>query len=349
MSRLRTVLYLVAMFALLAAMFGSLASPVQADDGGHHHGDDHKGDDHKKDKPAPDPTDPPPTFEVTPTRLPTDTPEPTGTTPPPPDATATPAPAQETIPDLVPTAPPVPAVDPAAYQIAVRCTYYKEKDATACRFAVESLSGGILASHAVLTSALCTEVMSGEVGYVDFDPATGAQGYWLDQVNDRMVLVGEVSVKGHARYAVQVGSTDFKLTGPGLSCGVSKSAGAQIFVSKYICSVTADDPRAGESAGFVQYRNEPFAPPEGADRCRHVADGETSFALDYVDGVPTVAGLPTHANGRVRFTGVGEGRYRLVERTSHARSDVFTLSGSGLVLFRVIEFVPERGAGGTSP
>ena len=80
--------------------------------------------------------------------------------------------------------------------------------------------------------------------------------------------------------------------------------------------------------------------------CRHVADGESSFALDYVDGVPTVAGLPTHANGRVRFTGVGEGRYRLVERTSHARSDVFTLSGSGLVLFRVIEFVPENGAGG---
>ena len=143
MSRLRTVLYLVAMFALLAAMFGSLASPVQADDGGPHHGDDHKGDDHKKDKPAPDPTDPPPTFEVTPTRLPTDTPEPTGTTPPPLEATATPAPAQETIPDLVPTAPPVPAVDPAAYQIAVRCTYYKEKDATACRFAVESLSGGV--------------------------------------------------------------------------------------------------------------------------------------------------------------------------------------------------------------
>src|SRR4029079_13454345 len=89
MSRLRTGLYLVAMFALLAAMFGSLASPVQADDGGHHHGDDHKGDEHKKDKPAPDPTDPPPTFEVTPTRLPTDTPEPTGTTPPPLEATAT--------------------------------------------------------------------------------------------------------------------------------------------------------------------------------------------------------------------------------------------------------------------
>ena len=54
MSRLRTVLYLVAIVALLAAMFGSLASPVQADDGGNHHGDDHKGDDHKKDKPGPD-------------------------------------------------------------------------------------------------------------------------------------------------------------------------------------------------------------------------------------------------------------------------------------------------------
>ena len=108
----------------------------------------------------------------------------------------------------MPTAPPAPAVDPAAYQIAVRCTYYQEADATACRFAVESLSGGILASHAVLTSALCTEVMSGEVGD-SIRPGTGAQGSWLDQVNDRMVLVGHVRVKGHAHYAVQVGLNRF--------------------------------------------------------------------------------------------------------------------------------------------
>jgi hypothetical protein len=347
MRNRRSLPYLVALLALLAALIGPVASPVHADNAGHNHGDDQKHDGgHKKDKPPPDPTEAP-TVEVTLPPEPTETaiPEPTETTAPTAEPTSAPEAFPAAPPVNEPAAPPGPFIDPSTYQIAVTCKYYEEKDATACRFTVDPGFGGIAANHAILTSALCTEVMSGEVGYVDWDAATGTQGYWLDQANDRMVLVGQVRVKGHAHYAVQVGSSDFKLSGPGLSCGVSKSGGTQIIVSKYICSVPADDPRAGESAGFVQYQNVPFEPPAGADRCRHVAEGETSFTLDYVDGVPSAGGLPTRANGRVRFTGVREGRYRLVERTSHTRSDVFAPSGSGLLLFRVVEFVPDTRAG----
>jgi hypothetical protein len=350
MSRHRTVPYLVAIIALLFATFGSLPVPVRADHNDHHHGDDREHDGGKKDKSPPEPT-----VEITLPPLPTDTatPEPTDTAIPAPTPTPTfqPAPAPTSPPPVIPTAvpqfepPPAPVVDPSAYQIAVKCTYYVDKDATACRFAVQPQPGWIAANHAILRSTLCTEVMSGELGYVDFDPTTGTQGYWFDQANDRMVLVGQVKVKGTAHYAVQVGGTGIKLIGPGLSCGVSKSAGAQIIVSKYICSVAADDPRAGSSAGFVQAQNAPFQPPAGADRCRHVAEGEASFGLDFVDGVPSVGGLPTRANGRVRFTGVSDGRYRLLDRASHTRSDVFALTGGDLLLFRVIQYIPDTRAG----
>jgi hypothetical protein len=370
MSRLRTLPNLFAIIVLLVAIMSAFPAPVYADHGDHHHGGDHEhgGDgehdgggkhdgDGKHD--GGDKEQPPrePTIEITPPPFhPTDTPrpEPTNTAAPEPtstdEPTSTSQPAPASIPPAapqvdLPTAPPAPIIDPNAYQITVKCKYYEEKDATACRFAVTSQFGAVAASHAILRSTLCTEAMSGEVGYVDYDATTGAQGYWFDQLNDRMVLVGQVKVKGTAHYAVQVGASDFKLTGPGLSCGISKSAGAQIIVAKYICSVAADDPRAGSTAGFVQYLNAPFQPPAGADRCRHVAEGETSFALDYVDGVPSVGGLPTRANGRVRFTGVDAGRYRLLERASHTRSDVITLPGSGLMLYRVIEFVPDTIAG----
>jgi hypothetical protein len=367
MSTRRTVPYLIAIIALLVAMMGSSTAPVYADHGDHHHGGDHEhggdgehdgrnhdGDgkrDGDKEKPPREPTieNTPPSFH------PTDTPrpEPTNTATPKPAPTDAPTSMSQPAPASIPTAAPQfelpaaptgPIIDPSAYQITVKCKYYEEKDATACRFAITSQLGAIAASHAILRSTLCTEVMSGDLGYVAFDAATGAQGYWFDQANDRMVLVGQVKVKGTAHYAVQVAGTGIKLTGPGLSCGISKSAGAQIIVSKYICAVAADDPRAGSSAGFVQAQNAPFQSPPGADRCRHVAEGETSFALDFVDGVPSAGGLPTRANGRVRFTGVSPGRYRLLERASHTRSDVFALTGSGLVLFRVIQYVPETRA-----
>jgi hypothetical protein len=340
MSKHRTVPYVVAIIALLIATFGSLPAPVRADHNEHHHGDDRTHDGGKKEKPPADPTEVPPPDPTTP--------EPTDTAVPVP----TPADAPTSRPPGIPTAappieqpPPAPVVDPSAYQIAVKCTYYADRDATACRFAVQPEAGWIAADHAILRSTLCTEVMSGDLGYVDYDPATGAQGYWFDQFSDRMVLVGQVKVKGTAHYAVQVGATDFKLTGPGLSCGISKSDGTQIIVSKYICSVAVDDPRAGSTTGFAPTPNMPFQPPEGTERCRHVAEGETSFALDFVDGVPSVGGLPTRANGRVRFTGVNAGRYRLLERASHTRSDVFTLTGSDLVLFRVIQYIPDTRAG----
>jgi hypothetical protein len=344
MSKHRTVPYLIAIIALLFATFGSLPAPARADHNEHHHGDDRKHDGGKKEKPPPDPT-----IEVTvPPPPATSTPEPTETATPAPtpiDESTSPPPAIPTTAPQTQHPPPAPFVDPSAYQVAVKCKYSAEKDATACRFAVRPEPGWVAADHAILRSTLCTEVMSGDLGYVAFDPATGAQGYWFDQANDRMVLVGQVKVKGTAHYAVQVGGISIKLTGPGLSCGISKSAGAQIIVSKYICSVAADDHRAGSTTGFAPAPNMPFQPPEGADRCRHVVEGETSFGLDFVDGVPSVGGLPTRANGRVRFTGVSPGRYRLLERASHTRSDVFALTGSDLVLFRVIEYIPDTRAG----
>ena len=149
--------------------------------------------------------------------------------------------------------------------------------------------------------------MSGEVGYVDYDPATGTQGYWFDQFNDRMVLLGQVKVKGTAHYAVQVGASDFKLYGTrAFLRNIEERGGPDHHREVHLHRCGRRSTR-GQHGRVHTLRQHAVQPPAGADRCRHVAEGETSFALDYVDGVPSVGGLPTHASGRVRFTGVTAG------------------------------------------
>ena len=64
-----------------------------------------------------------------------------------------------------------------------------------------------------------------------------------------------------------------------------------------------------------------------------------------MDRVPSIGGLPTHANGRVRFLGVRAGQYRLIEGASGEQSKFFSVPGSGLEIFHVIQFVAETRVG----
>jgi hypothetical protein len=199
--------------------------------------------------------------------------------------------------------------------------------------------------YAVLTSPLCTEAMDGTVAYVNPDPLIGVVGYRFDSGHNKLVLVGKATVKGNARYAVSVAGTSFKLTGPGISCGVSKSAGTMIIVAKYVCTVPGGDPRTTAPLAFTQPTNAPFQSPDGTANCHAVGEGQDSFTLDFVDRVPSIGGLPTHANGRVRFLGVRAGQYRLIEGANGEQSESFSVPGSGLEIFHVIQFVAETGVG----
>ena len=52
---------------------------------------------------------------------------------------------------------------------------------------------------------------------------------------------------------------------------------------------------------FDEAANAPFQAPDGARDCHTIDDGKASFTLDDVDTVPSVGGIPTSPNGRVRF------------------------------------------------
>jgi hypothetical protein len=248
----------------------------------------------------------------------------------------------------VPTVPPPPESSSASgliqrdgYGVALKCAYHPTTDTTNCRFTVNAVSDTLPFDYAVLTSPLCTEAMDGTVSYVEADPQTGATGYRFEVGHNKLVLVGKATVKGNARYALNVSGTSFKLTGPGISCGVSKSAGTMIIVAKFVCSVPAGDPRTTAPLVFTQPLNEPFQSPDGAAGCHAVGEGEDSFTLDYVDKVSSIGGLPTRANGRVRFLGVRAGQYRLIEGATGDRSQSFSVPGNGLEIFHVIQFVVE--------
>ena len=120
------------------------------------------------------------------------------------------------------------------YGVALKCNYHATSDTTNCRFTVNAISGAPPFDYGILTSPICTEAMDGTVLYVNPDPLIGAIGYRFDSGHNKLVLVGKATVKGNARYAVSVAGTSFKLTGPGISCGVSKSAGTMIIVAKYV-------------------------------------------------------------------------------------------------------------------
>jgi hypothetical protein len=310
--------------------------------------------------PVPPPTNtplppPPPTETPIPPPPPTNTPipppPPTNTPIPPPPPTSTPTPVVlPTFP--VPTVPPPPEsssstglIQRDGYGVALKCAYHLETDTTNCRFTVNAVTGQPPYDSAVLTSALCTEAMDGTVSYVEPDPQTGAIGYRFDAGHNKLVLVGKATVKGNAHYVVDVSGTSIKLTGPGISCGVSKSAGTMIIVAKYVCSVPAGDARTTAPLVFTQPRNEPFQSPDGAAKCHAVGEGDDSFTLDHVDKVPSIGGLPTHANGRVRFLGVRAGQYRLIEGATGDRSQSFSVPGTGIEIFHVIQFVVETRVG----
>jgi hypothetical protein len=231
------------------------------------------------------------------------------------------------------------------YGVALKCAYHPETDTTNCRFTVTAATGQPTYDSAVLTSALCTEAMDGTVSYVEPDLQSGAIGYRFDAGHNKLVLVGKATVKGNAHYVVNVSGTTFKLTGSGISCGVSKSAGTMIIVAKYVCSVPAGDARTTAPLVFTQPRNEPFQSPDGAAKCHAVGEGDDSFTLDHVDKVPSIGGLPTHANGRVRFLGVHAGQYRLIEGATGDRSQSFSVPGTGIEIFHVIQFVVETRVG----
>ena len=215
-------------------------------------------------------------------------------------------------------------------------------DATACRFSIDVATGSLPLDYAVLTSQMCTEVMDGSISYVNPDPVTGATGYAFAGQDNRMVLVGKVTVKGNARYIPSAGGFVFGITGPGLSCGVSKTEGTMIIASHFVCIVAASDPRVKDGLTFDRAVNAPFEAPDGARDCHAVGNGGASFTLDFVDKVPSVGGLPTSSNGRVRFRRVAAGLYRLIDGESGTQSGSFSVPGNGLTIFHVIEFVPER-------
>jgi hypothetical protein len=240
-------------------------------------------------------------------------------------------------------------IDKSGYGATVRCTYRVKTDVSACRFNINVADGALPVNYAVLTSQMCTEVMDGSITYVDPDPVTGATGYAFAAENNRMVMVGKVSVKGNARYILSVGGHVFGITGPGLACGISKSEGTMIIASRFVCTVAAGDPRATNGLMFDQAANAPFQTPDGARDCHTVDDGKASFTLDYVDKVPSVGGIPTSPNGRVRFRHVVAGQYRLIDGGSGTQSNSFRVPGNGLTIFHVIEFVPEKGTAEKSP
>jgi hypothetical protein len=240
-------------------------------------------------------------------------------------------------------------IDKSGYGATVRCTYRVKTDTTACRFNINVADGALPINYAVLTSQMCTEVMDGSITYVNPDPVTGATGYAFAGRNNRMVMVGKVTVRGNARYILSVGGNVFGITGPGLACGISKTEGTMIIASRFVCTVTADDPRASAGLMFDQAVNAPFQAPNGASDCHAVDDGEASFTLDYVDEVPSVGGIPTSPNGRVRFRHVVAGQYRLIDGESGTQSTSFRVPGNGLTIFHVIEFVPETGTAEKSP
>ena len=240
-------------------------------------------------------------------------------------------------------------IDKSGYGATVRCTYRVKTDVSACRFNINVAAGALPVNYAVLTSQMCTEVMDGSITYVDPDPVTGATGYAFAAENNRMVMVGKVSVKGNARYILSVGEHVFGITGPGLACGVSKSEGTMIIASRFVCSVAADDPRVTNGLMFDEAANAPFQAPDGARDCHTIDDGKASFTLDYVDTVPSVGGIPTSPNGRVRFRHVVAGQYRLIDGGSGTQSNSFRVPGNGLTIFHVIEFVPEKGTAEKSP
>ena len=240
-------------------------------------------------------------------------------------------------------------IDKSGYGATVRCTYRVKTDTTACRYNINVAEGAFPINYAVLTSQMCTEVMDGSITYVNPDPVTGATGYAFAGRNNRMVMVGKVTVRGNARYILSVGGNVFGITGPGLACGISKTEGTMIIASRFVCTVTADDPRASAGLMFDQAVNAPFQAPNGASDCHAVDDGEASFTLDYVDEVPSVGGIPTSPNGRVRFRHVVAGQYRLIDGESGTQSTSFRVPGNGLTIFHVIEFVPETGTAEKSP